>query len=83
MAPRKTAKGSKFADDAPWRAYKGEKPVPRISKGGIVPVRQGSNFQYAISIMKVWISQLPEWLRLCTSLRETFRSCYNFLLFLM
>jgi len=53
MAPKKTGKGSKFSDDAPWRAYKGEKPVPRISKGGIVAVRQGPNFQYALSIMKV------------------------------
>lgn len=54
MARKKTGKGSRFSEDAPWRAYKGEKPVPRINKGGVVPVRQGPNFQYAISIMKVW-----------------------------
>jgi hypothetical protein len=52
---KKSGRGSRFADDAPWRAQKGEKPVPRINKGGIVPVRQGPNFKYATSIMKVWL----------------------------
>ncbi|XP_024368741.1 uncharacterized protein [Physcomitrium patens] len=51
MAPKKRT--SRFAnEDAPWRALKGEKPVPRINKGGVVAVRQGANYQYAISIMK-------------------------------
>jgi hypothetical protein len=54
MAPkRKTARSSKFADDAPWRAPQGEKPIPRISQGVVFPVRQGPNFSYAMSIMKV------------------------------
>lgn len=53
MAPkRKTARSSKFADDAPWRAPQGEKPIPRISQGVVFPVRQGPNFSYAMSIMK-------------------------------
>ena len=55
MALKKNSKGSRFADDAPWRAHRGEKLVPRINKGGVVPVRQGPNFHYAISIMKVWL----------------------------
>lgn len=55
MAPKKkSGKGSKFADDAPWRAPPGEKPVPRISQGVLFPVRQGPNFQYAMSILKVF-----------------------------
>lgn len=54
MALKKNSRGSRFADDVPWRAHKGEKPVPLVNKGGVVPVRQGPNFQYAISIMKVW-----------------------------
>lgn len=53
-AKRKSGKASKFADDAPWRAPQGEKPVPRISKDVAFPVRQGPNFQYAMSIMKVF-----------------------------
>ncbi len=54
MAPkRKSARSSKFADDAPWRAPQGEKPIPRISQGVVFPVRQGPNFSYAMSIMKV------------------------------
>lgn len=53
MTSKRNGKGSRFSEDVPWRAHKGEKPVPLVGKGGVVPVRQGPNFQYAMSIMKV------------------------------
>ncbi|KAG0504913.1 hypothetical protein M758_N004800 [Ceratodon purpureus] len=52
MTSKRNGKGSRFSEDVPWRAHKGEKPVPLVGKGGVVPVRQGPNFQYAMSIMK-------------------------------
>ncbi|KAG6545679.1 hypothetical protein Mapa_012864 [Marchantia paleacea] len=51
MAPKKGAT-RKFAEDAPWRAPSGEKTVPKISQGVVCNVREGPNFNYAMSVLK-------------------------------
>ncbi|KAL2610051.1 hypothetical protein R1flu_028624 [Riccia fluitans] len=49
MAPKKSRR---FSNDAPWRAASGEKTVPKISQGVVCAVREGPNFNYAMSVIK-------------------------------
>lgn len=64
MAPKKAKAAKKFAADAPWRAASGEKAIPRISHGIVFAVREGPNFTYAMSVMKVCVRSF---LCLCSS----------------
>ncbi|KAJ7521179.1 hypothetical protein O6H91_19G041700 [Diphasiastrum complanatum] len=54
MASKRGASGrGKFAEEAPWRAFSGEKAVPRISQGfSGITLSNGPHLQYAATIIK-------------------------------